>query len=124
MHEAETLELPLGLVAPTKREKSKLAKLWDHFQEVRAALKDHGMMLPQHYAADLVGVSRQRVHQLVNEGRFTVVEIGGCRYITELSLLEFAKTERAAGRHLTVPGVRATFQKAVDCTKEIASKKT
>ena len=78
MHEAAAAEFPFVKALP-KREKSRLARLWDHFQEVRAATAEHGVLMPQHYAADLLGVSRQRVHVLVNEGRLVVVDVGGVR---------------------------------------------
>lgn len=102
MHHAEVLELPgLNLEMPN-REKSKLAKVWEHFEELRAVVAEKGMLVPQHLVADLLGLSKQRVHVLVNEGRFEVVELQGHRYLTEQSVVDFAKDERKHGRPLKV----------------------
>lgn len=104
MHVAETLELPLGLVATTKREKTKLAKVWEHFEELRRIGKEKGILVPQHLVADLLGLSKQRVCFLVDEGRFEVVDVGGYRYLTENSVVEFARKERKSGRPFKVGG--------------------
>lgn len=121
MSEATVGEFPFVEALP-KREKSKLARLWDHFQEVRAATREHGALLPQFYAAQLLGVSRQRVHELVNDGRFVVVEVAGIRYLTEASMMEFAKSERASGRHITVPSAKEIMAGARQSALDIASK--
>lgn len=123
MSEVAVTEFPFVEALP-KRERSKLSKLWDHFQEVRAAAKEHGTLLPQYYAAQLLGVSRQRVHVLVNEGRLHTVVVGGLRYVTEASMIEFARAERATGVHVVVPGVRETLRAARESVLDIASKKS
>ena len=124
MHEAAVSEFPFVADMP-KREKSRLARLWDTFQQIREATNRHGCLLPQHYAADLLGVSRQRVHVLVNEGRLTSVEVAGVRYVTEDSLLAWATSERdKGGRPPSVPSVRECFSKALKYVREEASHPT
>jgi hypothetical protein len=124
MHEAEALELPLGLPVQTKREESRFTKLWKYFQEVRDVVKEKGALLPPVYAADLLGISRQRVHQLVNDGRLESVELRGVRYVTEASLLAWAKSEHSSGDRLTVPGVRDFVKITLDNARRPASKNT
>jgi hypothetical protein len=125
MFEAAVTEFPFVQALP-KREKSRLGRLWDHFQEVRAAVKENGALLPQHYAADLLGLSRQRVHVLVNEGKLKSIEVGGLRYVTESSLVAWAQAERDKGGRpsITVPGIRKTFsmarQSAIESPKKIS----
>lgn len=121
MHEAVATEFPFVGSLP-RAEKSRLAKLWDHFQDVRAAAAVHGVLLPQHYAATLLGVSKQRVNFLVKEGRLESVDLGGHPYVTEKSMLDYAKAERKVGRPVTVPGVREIFSKSLDSARETASK--
>lgn len=124
MHEAAVTEFPFVEAMP-KREKSKLAKLWEHFQELKAIAAEKGVIIPQNYAADLLGVSRQRVHQLVNDGRLEAVEVRGIRFVTEASVMEWAKAERdKGGRPATVPGIRETFRLARVSAQEMAHKKT
>lgn len=121
MFDAAVTEFPFVEALP-KRERSKLVKLWDHLKEIKAATAEHGVLLPQHYAADLLGVSRQRVHVLVNEGRLLTVEVGGLRYVTENSMRSYAESERKGGRPGTVSNRRETFRSALDSAKEMVSK--
>lgn len=102
MFEAEATEFPFMAQVP-KREKSKLARVWDHFKAVSAVVEEKGMLVPQHLAAELLGVSRQRIWVLANEGRLEGIELGGIRYVTEDSVIAFAKLERKAGRPVELP---------------------
>ena len=78
----------------------------------------HGAVFPQNYAATLLGVSKQRVHQLVHEGRLATVMIGARPFVTEGAIIEFAKAARANGIHLTVPSNREIFRSALEATQE------
>jgi excisionase family DNA binding protein len=121
MHVAEVLEMPFMATVP-KREKSKLVKLWDHFNELKAITAEKGMLIPQHYAAQVLGISRQRVHVLVNDGRIEAVEVGGCRYVTEESVVAYAHSERKAGRPVEVPTVGTLARFSVEEGRRAASK--
>lgn len=121
MYQAAVTEFPFVDALP-KKEKGKIGKLWDHLASVKAAMEKHGVLLPQHYAADLLGISRQRVHVLVNEGRFQVVDIGGCRYVTEDSIVAYAKSARVAGRPGKAPVAKVTWKIALDSAREFVSK--
>jgi len=92
-----------------KREKTKLASLWDNFQEIKTVTEAHGMLVPVSLAAELLGISRQRIHELMEAGRLQRVEFRGRAYMTEDQLHEYARAERKAGRP---PKVRTLFQVA------------
>lgn len=96
MNEA-VLEMPFVETLP-KREKSRLARLWDHFAAVREISKEHGMLVPVKLAADLAGVSHQRIAELIEDGRLVRIDLHGHRYITENSFVDWAKSERKTGR--------------------------
>lgn len=81
-----------------KREKTRLAILWDHFQQVKQLTDEHGILVPYTFAAELAGVSRQRIFQLVQTGDLVRVEMNGHPFITEKSFLAWAQSERKAGR--------------------------
>ena len=102
MHIAAQPEFPWVGSLP-KREKSKFAKLWDQFQAIKRVTEERGMIVPPHVAAKLLGVSRQRVNELLNDGRMETVEVGGARFILEDSLVEFCKLERKEGRPPNLP---------------------
>jgi len=97
MFNAETIDFPFVKEVPT-REKGRMAKVWDHFQAVKAVVAEKGMIVPQHLVAELLGVTRQRVGHLADEGRFEVVLVNGVRYLTERSVVAFAQEERKNGR--------------------------
>jgi len=111
MFEAEATEFPFVAAMP-KREKGKLAKLWDHFNELRAIVDEKGMLIPQSMVAELLGISKQRLWVLGNEGRLEGVTVGKYRYYTEQSLIEFAKLERVAGRPVKLPENNSEMWKA------------
>ena len=97
MFEAAINEFPFVAELP-KREKSKLADLWDRFQEVKAITDKKGMIVPPIVAAELLGVSRQRIWQLMEGGRLARLEWRGQVFVTERDLMEFAESERKTGR--------------------------
>lgn len=99
---AEVSEFPFVGELP-KREKSKVGKLWDRLQEASRVVEERGMFVPQSIVAKLLGVSRQRVHQIVQDGRLETVDVCGERFILEDSLVEFCKLERKAGRPFNTP---------------------
>jgi len=97
MFNAAITEFPFVETLP-KREKTKLAKLWDHLAAVKRIIDEKGTVLPQHMVADLLDLSRSRIGQLIDDGRLEAVEIHGFRYVTETSVVSFAKEERKNGR--------------------------
>lgn len=55
---------------------------------------EHGPLVTAALAAETLGVSRQRVHQLVNEDRIATVRVAGHRMIPAASLNLFMSEER------------------------------
>lgn len=97
MTQIEAREFPFVESLP-KREKSKWRRIWDHFQELKRVSEVKGMLVPVRLGAELLGISRQRVDELVADGRIEVVEVDGRRFATEVSIVEYARSERKAGR--------------------------
>ncbi len=56
-------------------------------------------MLPISMVAVFLGVSRQRVHQLVDEGTFSVFEFYGMKWLLEKEVVPFAQLNRKAGEN-------------------------
>jgi predicted XRE-type DNA-binding protein len=81
-----------------KREKSKVAKIMDVIQELEAVTKEKGPVIPQALIADVLQISKQRVNDLLNEGRMEFYTINGVRFVFSSSFREFAKQERKPGR--------------------------
>lgn len=113
MHVAEQLTIPTFEDLP-KREKSRLQKVWEHFAEVRAIAKEHGLLVPIALAADLAGVSRQRIDELCERGLVIRIELNGRPFVTENSFVAWAKSERQVGRPLQEVSFRRARQIARD----------
>lgn len=97
MLEADVAEFPFTAELP-KRERTRLQTLWDNLAEIRAVVESKGMVIPASLAAKVLGVSRQRVFQLIEDGRLENVEMNGHNFVTEASVIQFAKAERKTGR--------------------------
>lgn len=95
-------EFPFVAELP-KRDKAKVANLWDKLAELRAMAQMGGSLVPHKFAAKLLGLSSQRLYQLAHDGRLERVEFEGHSFITERSLVQLARTERKNGRPLKTP---------------------
>jgi hypothetical protein len=102
MLEAQTMDFPFVDELP-KRERSKIATLWDRFNELREITEEKGMLLPVPFCASLLGISGQRVHQLLDAGKMERVEVDQAVFVTEKSLVEWARAEHKNGRPLKIP---------------------
>lgn len=112
MFEASVNEFPFVAELP-KREKSRLQQLWERFQEIKAIQDRKGTIVPPIVASELLGISRQRVHELMNEGRFERVEWRGQAFVTERDLLAYAESERKGGRPCGPSNMREVVKVAV-----------
>ena len=101
-----------------KREQKKVASVWDQIQEIKRAIEDKGLLIPAPMAAELLGLSRQRVHMFASEKRLEAVYVNGHPFITEASLVEFAKVERKNGRPFKAPTLKESLGMAKRALKK------
>lgn len=94
-------EFPFVAQMP-RREKTRLQRVWDVLAEYRATIAREGNLVPASLVSALLDLSHQRVLQLCEAGKLKRVEVAGHVYVTELSVLDLAKTERRRGRPLKV----------------------
>jgi len=72
--------------------------LWDRMIEVHEISKTHGQHWPVSVAAEALGISTQRVYQLIEDGRFVPIVVNGRKYISMSSIQAYAESERLSGR--------------------------
>lgn len=97
MFEASSSEFPFVAGLP-KREKSAVGRAVDVVREFAALCDQHGPLLPVALVAPMLNISNQRVHQLIEGGRFPgAVKFRRYWFIPEASLIEFAKSEKSRG---------------------------
>ncbi len=89
-------ELPLNDARREPVEGSPAWKLTEVKRFKRLSQKHEGLTTPW-FAQIALGVSRQRVHQLISEGRLPVYDILGKKLIPCDALEEFAALERSSG---------------------------
>lgn len=100
------MEFPFVAGLP-KAERTEHQKLRDHLADIKAVIQNRGMIMPVRFAAALLGVSRQRVQELIEAKTLEAVEFDGRRYVTESSLVAFGQSERKAGRPCNTPKTNA-----------------
>lgn len=125
-HEAAVKEFPFVENLP-KLEKTRIQRVWEHFQQVRQISQTEGIPIPQHFVAKLLGLSQARVTQLVQSGQLKAVRVGEQRMVTENSLVDWARSEHKAGRptrlHQIEPGVTGAALEAFEIAKAYKRKK-
>lgn len=97
MFDAAITEFPFVDALP-KREKSRLARTWELIRVMSAVTEKEGQLVPVMLAAKCLGYSRSSVDDAVLNGHLKRVDIDGHVFITENSIVEFAKKERRMGR--------------------------
>jgi hypothetical protein len=88
---------------------------WARYRRLSAEL---GGLIPQTMLPLALGVSTARVCQLMNEGRFEVVKIGGTNYVGGEAFEQFLRQERKVGRPLKNPAKMALVKAVVASVKE------
>lgn len=88
---AAEFDFPFVASLPASERKSALASVRDVVEEAERVFLDKGPVLPQGIVAEMLGLSRQRVWQLVNAGRLEAVEVGGQRFVLTRSLRTYQK---------------------------------
>ena len=87
-------ELPAPVEAATPKTAAGRAAAWAKAGEAV------GGLLPQHLLPEILGLSKQRVTQLIQDDRFECVMLFGYRFITGDSLGKFVELERKSGHKL------------------------
>ncbi len=89
-------ELPLD---DERREPVKGSPAWTvvEFKKFRQLSRKHEGLTTSGYAKVVLGVSKQRVYQLINSGHLPVIEVLGRKFIPCDELQRFAALERSSG---------------------------
>lgn len=102
MFEAAVNEFPFVVELP-KKEKSRLAKVWEMVKELQAVTAEKGDMIPGALGAKALGVSHERMRQLITSGKLDGVRIDGHVFVSVNSVVAYAQSERKTGRPVKHP---------------------
>jgi hypothetical protein len=122
----ETTMTELGLEVPIVEER---ARRRSRFRQAWDALNREGPFLPQHMLPYVLELSKQRVSELIGEGRIPTFEIDGKKYVPIEGLEAFLSEERKNGRpvkefdtlrdaYRSHGGVRQVYRNEVDRIKK------
>ena len=84
-----------SLPAAEKKAFRSIAVQWN---ELKTFIKESGHLVPISMTPKLAGVSRQRIHDLVEENRLVKKTFGCAVFITEESLMAYINSDRTPGR--------------------------
>ena len=87
-------------------------------REFKRISKLQGGLVPQSAAATALGVSRQRVHQLVTEGTLNHWTFYGMKWLSENEVVSFAKLHRGEGENQYRPSAKEMWKAAREGGKE------
>jgi hypothetical protein len=87
-------------------------------KEFKRISKLQGGLVPQSAAATALGISRQRVHQLVTEGTLSHWTFYGMKWLSENELVSFAKLHRGEGENQYRPSAKEMWKAAREGGKE------
>ena|SRR5208282_5425344 len=110
---------PLAKDKPSKGVSSVLADT----KEFMRLLKIKGGLVPQSVVPTILGVSRQRVHQLVEEGTFSYWTFYGMKWLSQDEVISFAKLNRQAGENQYKPSRKQMWKDARETGAEFMRKR-
>jgi hypothetical protein len=87
-------------------------------KEFMRIVKLHGGLVPMSAVGTILGISRQRVHQLADEGTFSVFEFYGMKWLLESEVISFGKLKRAAGENQFEPSKKQMWKEAREMGKD------
>jgi hypothetical protein len=96
--------------APRRKAKMSLKGVFRFLRDYRKTLSREGGLLPFATAAVLMGVSKQRVNELIKEGTLVPVEACGKKWLSAKQVEEFIKLHREPGRPWHKPSVKEMWK--------------
>lgn len=113
-----------GSVAKEKEAKSTgIRGMLADVREFAKLTKLHGGLVPMSVVATILGVSRQRVHQLVDEGTFKHWTFYGMKWLSQEEVVSFAKLNRPKGENQYSPSTKQIWKESREMGKEFVQKR-
>lgn len=100
--DTNTIEFPFVASIP-KREQTRIGRAWQAYKKLKAVTEEKGALVPYGLGCKLLNVSRARFTVLCQEGRLDSVSVEGHIFVTEQSLITYARSERRGGRPPKLP---------------------
>lgn len=109
--------------APKGAKSTGIRGMLDDIREFAKLTKLHGGLVPMSAVATILGVSRQRVHQLVDEGTFKHWMFYGMKWLSQEEVVSFAKLNRHQGENQYTPSAKQLWKESREMGKEFVQKR-
>ncbi len=103
----EQAEMFPSIAASTPRKRSPLREMVD-------AISVHGPLLPQAFMHIALDVSRQRIDQLIQDGKLATIELSGKKFVPLAALDVYLSGERKVGRPFKDPSLSRMAARAFE----------
>jgi hypothetical protein len=114
MTKTKTIEVPVVGGAPLPEKKMGMLRF---LLSLRRITNEEGGLVPLTMAATVLGMSKQRVHDLVKEGTLRAIEFGGKKWLSGKELESFVQLERKAGRPWKEPSKKEMWRASMDTAR-------
>jgi len=108
---------------PQKKKPIGLLRIVTDTKEFLRISNVNGGLVPQSSVATILGVSRQRVHQLVSEGTFSTWTFYGMKWLSQQEVVSFAKLNRKPGENQHSPSMKQMWKDSHEAGKEFVKKR-
>lgn len=115
MQDVQALELGFSLPKPA----GKVARFFEFTRRFQGLLEKHGPLYPATMVAKALGVSRQRIYELVEQGYLVQVKVDHHAFISEASVKEWIAQERRGGRPFHRLTLGESLRAASDVVREM-----
>ncbi len=109
--------------APKKEKSTVMRGVMDDIREFVRLTKLHGGLVPQSAVATILGVTRQRVHQLVEEGTLNHWTFYGMKWLSQKDVVSFAKLNRQQGENQYHPSTKQMWKESREMGREFVKKR-
>ena len=110
--------------ATVKKRAKGLVSVVETTREFMRIAKLKGGLVPQSVAGTVLGVSRQRVHQLVAEGTLSHWTFYGMNWLSQDEEISFAKLQRQAGENQHKPSAKEIWKASHEVGKEFVKNRS
>jgi hypothetical protein len=117
-----TISTSAGADVPEKKAKG-LTGLLETTRDFMKISQQRGGLVPQSTVATILGVSRQRVHQLVTEGTLSHWTFYGMKWLSQEEVVAFAKLNRKAGENQHKPSAKQMWKDSQEVGREFVKKR-
>jgi hypothetical protein len=103
---------------PKEKKSGGIKGLFEDINEFARLTELHKGLVPMSTVATILGVSRQRVHQLVEEGTFSHWTFYGMKWLSQEEVVSFAKLNRRQGENQFKPSTKQRWKDSRQAGKE------